>query len=246
MLFFVGLHQPHDAQHFTRCMVSVNRLRGRKSHFPTGEWMMDSGAFTELSRHGRYRHSPEEYAAQILRWCQCGNMVAAVSQDYMCEPFILAQTGLTVADHQRLTIERYVAIRAAVGSAAYVMPVLQGYKPWEYLSHIEQYGDLLQSGQWVGVGSVCKRNANMEEIEQVLVQIHRYQPDLQLHGFGVKLTALKSSLVRECLHSADSMAWSYSARMQGRDGNSWAEAKQFAEKIESQEIKPRNFQGLLF
>ena len=33
MKFYVGLHQPSDAQHFDRCMVSVNRLRNRKSGF---------------------------------------------------------------------------------------------------------------------------------------------------------------------------------------------------------------------
>lgn len=246
MLFYVGLHQPSDAHHFGRCMVSVNRLRGRLNGFPVADWMLDSGAFTELASHGAYRSSPQEYGAQVVRWAGNGNLLAAVSQDYMCEPFILAKTGLTVAQHQRLTIERYKALLAAVGSAAYILPVLQGYEPSEYLDHLEQYGDLLQAGQWVGVGSVCKRNANVEEIEQVLVAIHRARPDLRLHGFGVKLTALESSLVQECLYSADSMAWSYSARKQGRDGNSWLEARGFAQRIENQPVLTRHFQARLF
>lgn len=208
--------------------------------------MLDSGAFTELKDHGHYRTSPADYATQVRRWAEVGNLVAAVSQDYMCEPFILDKTGLDLAEHQRLTVDRYVAIRGAVGDSCYVLPVLQGYWPDEYLRCLDLYGDLIQPGQWVGVGSVCKRNANVEEIEQVLATIHRARPDLRLHGFGVKLTALASSVVRESLYSADSMAWSYAARMQGRDGNSWREAEAFAQRIDTQPVKRRVFQPRLF
>lgn len=42
-------------------MVSVNQLRKRKSDFEVGTWIMDSGAFTEISRYGHYRFSTEEY-----------------------------------------------------------------------------------------------------------------------------------------------------------------------------------------
>lgn len=244
--FFVGLHQPSDAHHFERCMVSVNRLRDRVSDFSAGEWMLDSGAFSELKDHGRFRDSPEVYAAQATRWSRCGNMVAAVSQDYMCEPFILERTGLTTLEHQSLTISRYRKIRTAVPTEVYILPVLQGYWADEYLAHLNAYGDLIQPGQWVGVGSVCKRNADVGEIEHVLVTIHRARPDLRLHGFGVKLTALKSSLVRECLYSADSMAWSYAARKQGRDSNDWREARQFAPRIAGQIQVLRHYQSRFF
>jgi hypothetical protein len=54
--FFTGLHQPSDARHFDAAFVSVNRLRTRKTPFAVGDWIMDSGAFSELSLHGRYRH----------------------------------------------------------------------------------------------------------------------------------------------------------------------------------------------
>jgi hypothetical protein len=88
-------------------MISVNRLRRRKSDFAVKDWVMDSGAFTELFRFGHYRHSVQEYAQCIKRWRTCGNLLAAVAQDMMCEQVILERTGLTIADHQRLTIERY-------------------------------------------------------------------------------------------------------------------------------------------
>jgi len=197
---------------------------------------MDSGAFTEIHTHGRYRHSVDEYAAQIRRWRSNGNLLAAVAQDYMCEPFILERTGMTVEEHQGLTIERYDALTAAE-TGVYIMPVLQGYEPEEYVNHIRQYGSRLTKGMWVGVGSVCKRNSNVRSIEAVLLAIHRERPDLRLHGFGVKTTALSSGLVQHLLHTADSMAWSFAARREGRNGNDWREARKWSAKITDRPVQ---------
>jgi hypothetical protein len=230
-MFYVGLHQPSDARHFERAFVSVNRLRTRKAPVAAHEWIMDSGAFTEIATHGRYRSSVEDYAEQINRWAFEGSgLVAAVAQDWMCEPWIVRKTGLSVAEHQRLTIERYDALLPLVQDV-YVMPVLQGYTAEEYLRHLEMYGERLPQGAYVGVGSVCKRNTSITAVEHILSAIKAKRPDLRLHGFGLKLTALQSALVRECLHSADSMAWSYSARKQGRNANDWREAAAFVQRI---------------
>ncbi len=182
MRFFVGLHQPSDAQHFDSAFVSINRLRNRKSDFAVGDWILDSGAFSTILHHGGYPEPPEVYAAQIRRWKTCGNLLAAVTQDYMCEPAMLAITGLTIADHQRLTIERYdELLRCDTG--CYIMPVLQGYAPEDYVSHIRQYSERLVFGAWVGVGSICKRNGNPRAILDVLIAIKAVRPDLRLHGF---------------------------------------------------------------
>lgn len=232
MIFYVGLDQPSHAAHIQRCMISASRLRKRVSDFVVNEWMLDSGAFMELKIHGAYRDDPRVYAAQIRRWATVGNLVAASSQDYMCEPFILARTGLDVPTHQRLTIERYDAIRAEVGDAAYVLPVLQGFLPQQYQEHIAQYGNRLALGAWVGVGSVCKRNGSPREIAAVFRAIKQVRPDLRLHGFGCKTTALASTEVRQLLHTADSMAWSFAARMQGRNQHDWREAAAFAARIQ--------------
>jgi hypothetical protein len=217
--FYLGLHQPRDASHVDRAFISANRLRGRESGFLVNEWVMDSGAFTEITTHGRYRADVEEYAALIRRYARWGELVAAVAQDFMCEPFALKATGLTVADHQRLTIERYRDLIACDTAGIYIMPVLQGQLPVDYVRHIEAYGDLLAHGAWIGVGSVCKRQGSPRAIIQVLHAIHAARPDLRLHGFGVKVTALSSAEVRQHLDSADSMAWSFAARMNGHDQN---------------------------
>jgi hypothetical protein len=244
-LFYVGLHHPTDAKNFDRCMVSARTLRNRKSDFQVNEWMLDSGAFREIEQYKDFRDSPEEYAARVNRWSRCGRMVAAVSQDYMCEPYILGITGLTVEEHQRRTIRRYDALLPLIEDV-YLLPVLQGYWPEEYVRHLGDYGDRLSDGQWVGVGSVCKRNSNVQEIEGVLMEIKKARPDLRLHGFGVKTTALASSVVRDCLHSADSMAWSAAARWAGRDRNAWTEAEAFKDKIETQEPRQRFHQWRLW
>lgn len=230
MRFFVGLHHPHVAGNFEAAFISVNAIRDRRSGFPANDWIMDSGAFTTILKHGGYLAPVSEYAAQIRRWKTNGNLLAAVSQDYMCEADMLKRTGLTVEEHQRLTIERYDAL-IAEDTGVYIMPVLQGYMAQEYVSHIRQYGDRLKPGLWVGVGSVCKRNSNPMAIWKVLSAIKEERPDLLLHGFGVKKTSLQETIIRDMLHTADSMAWSFAARREGRNANDWREAKAFIEDI---------------
>lgn len=239
--FFVGIHQPADARNFDRACISINRLRGRRKPVECGEVLVDSGAFTELDRFGHYRHGVDVYADELHRLWTAGvvKIAAAVAQDYMCEPFMLAKTGMTVAEHQRLTIERYDALVKALderfgGNCPFpVLPVLQGYAPSDYSRHVLAYGDRLRNGMWVGVGSVCKRNGAPEKIYAVLKAITSLRPDLKLHGFGVKLTALMHSGVRALLATADSMAWSFAARKQGRSANDWREASRFVGAVVS-------------
>lgn len=239
--FYVGLHHPADARHFDRACISINPLRGRKKPVACRDVLVDSGAFTELSTHGAYRHSVGEYASELRRLHTAGavEITAAVAQDYMCEAFMLERTGLTIADHQRLTIERYDDLAADVADLPFpIMPVLQGYDPDDYARHTEAYGDRLRAGMWVGVGSVCKRNVNPLSIVDVLHAIHRLRPDLRLHGFGVKRTALLHPGVRSMLDTADSMAWSFAARKQGRNANDWREAMRFSELVQSTAALP--------
>jgi hypothetical protein len=206
--FYIGWHQPNNGrsgcQEFDHCMISINRLLDRKGAFSVNNWIMDSGAFTRISS-GKGHLPIAVYATAINRWADNGNLVAAVTQDFMCEPFILNITGLSIEEHQRLTIKRYDRLLPLI-DRTYILPVLQGYQISEYLSHLEQYGNRLKSGAWVGVGSICKRNANAGSIESILLAIKTARPDLKLHGFGIKSTALRSPLVWDLLHSADSQA----------------------------------------
>ncbi len=196
--------------------------------------MLDSAAFTELSRFGNYRDDVQVYANQIKRWKRCGQLLCATAQDFMCEQFILDKTTLTIPEHQRLTITRYDELLAC-RTGVYILPVLQGYQPAEYVSHIRQYGERLGRAVWVGVGSVCKRNSKPEQVEAIVRAIKGERPDLKLHLFGCKTTALKNPTVREMAWSADSMAWSFAARWNGGDPNDWREAQVFVDRIVNQE-----------
>ena len=237
MIFYLGLHKPWHAAVLPRAFMSVNALRTRRKPVNCADVIVDSGAFTELAQYGEYRHSVADYAADLRRLASVLTITAAVAQDYMCEPFMLAKTGLTVADHQRLTIERYDELLAERLPFP-IIPVLQGYDPADYVRHLEAYGDRLGPGQWVGVGSVCKRNGHPRQVLAVLEAIATRRPDLRLHGFGIKKTALELEGVRALLFSADSMAWSYAARRQGRNQNSAAEAQAYGAAIESVLARP--------
>jgi hypothetical protein len=218
-------------------MISYNVLRGRRRDIAPQAWILDSGAFTEVMSHGWHRTTPEEYAKAITRWSRCGDFRAAVAQDYMCEAAALERTGLTIPEHQRLTTENYRALKALVSDQYVLMPVLQGFEPADYRRHLTWYGDTLTPGQWVGVGTLCKRNRSVGEVETILRAIKSTRPDLRLHGFGLKVTALTSGLVRDLLHSADSMAWSFAARKAHRNANDPREAERFVRRVATMAVQ---------
>lgn len=233
MRFFIGMHLLSHSDKFDDTCISVNVLRRcrRVSDIPVNNWIMDSGAFTELSLYGRYRYDPGEYAAYVNRFRHCGTLLAAVSQDYMCEMYIRDKTGLTVLEHQRLTIERYDDIRRLVHPDVYVMPVLQGWYPIDYANHARAYGSRIHDNDWIGIGSVCKRQGTPNKIVSIIQSIQsvgRYR----LHGFGVKKTSIRNPFIRDALYSADSMAWSFEGRrLDGKSANNWKYAKYWMETL---------------
>lgn len=241
--FYVGLHQPSDARRFQRCCIHVGRLQRRQKPLECEELLMDSQAFRVLELHGDHRLSVAKYATAAERIATLCERIVVVCQDYPCEQYMFDKryehTGIrfTVADHQRLTIGRYDELRGRLDRAIEVLPVLQGYHPRDYVDHLRQYGKRLRFGAWVGVGSVCKRNSDPAAIRAVLIAIKAARPDLRLHGFGVKVTALASPTVRQLLYSADSLAWSSAARWEGRNANDWREAAGFAERVEGLSIE---------
>ena len=100
------------------------------------------------------------------------------------------------------------------------MPVLQGWRPEDYYLSARWTETVLHEAgrHWprlVGVGSVCRRQvhgpAGLLAILDVLHEI--LPPHVQLHGFGLKTTAiplLRSYGTR--IASVDSQAWDMAAR----------------------------------
>jgi hypothetical protein len=230
-LFYVGLHQPHQAAHVTRCCLSVARLWRRQQFFTVGEWMLDSAGFSALQTgRGAYpaNQSPAAYAEQIRYWSACGRLVIAVSQDWICTPEALCLTGLTAQEHQRRTIARYEALLDCDTANIPLMPVLQGQSVGDYLRHLDAYGYRLAEGAWVGVGAL--KAASTQELAQILLAIRWARPDLRLHGFGVGLRGLANVQVRRALWSCDSMAWSLHARLNGGSPNDVTWAQRYMER----------------
>ena len=207
--------------------VSVRVVRKRRTIPATAPWALDSGGFTEISTHGRWVTSEAEYVTTVRRLAAMPYFQWAAPQDYMCEPWIVAKTGLTVREHQYRTVASFMSLREQLGAA--VIPVLQGYGPREYDRCVGLYQDAgvdLAAEPVVGLGSVCRRSGTHEAVRLIrYLQDHR----LRLHGFGLKGTAFHAC--RDLLASADSMAWSATARLQGRDANSPQEAMQWRAKL---------------
>ncbi len=243
MIFFTGIQNISHAEKVDCSFISINRLTGvrkRKSDFNAKTWIMDSGAFSQVSKDGDHSLTAEEYANQIKRWSRCGILVRAVSQDYMCEDFILEKLGRTVDEHQFMTTRNYrelIKEMEILGCDTPIMPVLQGYDPEEYATHVRDYGSLLKQNAWVGVGSICKRNSNPESIVDVLNAILEIRPDLRLHGFGIKKTCLQDSSIRDRLFSADSMAWIYDLWKANQKNYELSGALKFKNKIETMPVQ---------
>lgn len=219
--FFLGIHDLSDAHKLSNrySCVSLARLLdlNRQSDFVVEDWILDAGTYGFYDA-GKPPLCPWLHALLIHRWSKCGNLLAAVSWDWLCPSPIRAKTGLTVQESQALTVQRYDLLFSylqMMGCSTYLMPVLQGQSPEDYRQHIRDYGDRLSFGQWVGVGSLKGRS--VYEAEQILFVIHRERPDLRLHGFGLTEVSLKSSFIWDLVYSADSQSWEMTAR--------WAKVK---------------------
>jgi hypothetical protein len=240
LCFYLGSHQPHwladpSIPGEVNLFVSHRRLAGRTG-LPKARvgWALDSGGFSELSLYGEWHTSPAAYVAAVHRYDEeIGLLGWAAPQDWMCEPFMLAKTGLTTEEHQRRTVANFLELRALwqaidpaddLRSAAEFcpfMPVLQGWNLADYFRCAEMYAEAgvnLSHHPVVGVGSVCRRQAT-DEIGEIFEALSSL--DIAMHGFGVKKAGLR--MYGHFLSSADSMAWSFDARraerMEGCSGH---------------------------
>ena len=212
LAFYMGAHQPHWLWRARfPLFVSHRQLARRRSLRPaTCRWALDSGGFTELSLHGRWITPAQDYAAAVARYSErIGALDFAAPQDWMCEPPIVARTGLSVREHQERTVASYLELRRIAPDLPFI-PVVQGWDLASYLECVRLYasaGITLAALPRVGLGSVCRRQSTAE-IAVIVAALARR--GLRLHGFGVKTGGLH--LYGHQLASADSMAWSYTAR----------------------------------
>lgn len=211
-LFYLGAHQPHWLWTARFPLFVSHRQIARKARLrpATCRLALDSGGFTELTLNGRWTTTPGQYAEAVTRYTeQLGALDFAAPMDWMCEPFMIERTGLSVREHQHRTVANYLDLRTLAPAVPW-LPVLQGWRLPDYLRCVELYaaaGVDLAALPRVGLGSVCRRQ-NTAEIGHIVAALTAR--GLRLHGFGVKTGGLQR--YGHQLASADSMAWSYSAR----------------------------------
>lgn len=195
-------------------MVSLNTLPKSKSYRAVVPWFLDSGGFTELQQHGRWRTTAAEHVERCRSAQERFGMIEWMSpQDWMCEPMMLERTGLTVGEHQRRTVANYVELVSLAPDMPWV-PVVQGFAVDEYHACVDLYsaaGVDLTLAPLVGVGSVCRRQS-MGEAHTIMDTLS--ERGLSLHGFGFKQAGL--TVCWPWLTSVDSMAWSFNARHEKR------------------------------
>lgn len=193
--------------------VSRRRLaRNRRKVFPRAmvPWALDSGGFTELLLHGRWTLTPAEYLAEVRSFIgEIGAPDWVAPMDWMCEPWILEKTGLSVEQHQQRTVENLLELRALAPELR-IVPVLQGFTEADYVRCVELYdraGVKLLDEPTVGIGTICRRQGT-REAEVVVRRIASM--GISLHAFGAKTTGLRA--YHDVLQSSDSLAWSFNAR----------------------------------
>jgi hypothetical protein len=171
-------------------------------------WALDSGGFSELSMYGKWQTTEAQYIHAVYKYQNSiGLLDWAAPQDWMCEPWMVRETGLSVREHQHRTVENYCRLRSLAPTLPFI-PVLQGWTLWDYLVCIQLYEDAgVKLTGTVGLGSVCRRQSSTE-IAKIVSTLHDY--GLRLHGFGVKTQGL--GIYGPMLESADSMAWSFAGR----------------------------------
>lgn len=204
-------------------MVSHNRLRRYTPHGLPISWpkgagvVIDSGAYSLITKHGAFPDSPYEYAMAVRRYSRrIGNVRWAAIQDYPCEGPALKGSGLTVERHQVLTAQSWVdqcRIWPEISDDPNPFKrVLQGDgTPESYQRSWQLYTDMDGSpagADIIGVGSVCTIQAT-SVIADVVDAIHDLDPAARLHGYGVKGIGLQHT---GGFHSVDSQAEFYAAR----------------------------------
>jgi len=213
MRFYLGTHQPS----WLACdigvpfLVSHRRLADRRT-LPRANspWALDSGGFTELSLHGRWRTDAASYVKAVRRYAtEIGHLDWAAPRDRMTEAHVLARTGLSLRTHQHLTVVDYLRLRDLDPELPFI-PVLQGQSITDYHRCADMYEQRdidLAALPLVGVGSVCRRQHTVE-VERIVRSLAAR--GYRLHAFGAKVLGL--ARYADVIASSDSASWSLRGR----------------------------------
>ena len=186
-----------------------SKFRGYGMIWP--DWFLDSGGFVALHRWGDYPFTPEQYLALVQERAP----TFAASMDYPCEPNISRGCNTTNEDRITATVE---LAHFLCGRDSRIIPVLQGYTIAEYAACWDQLDRKLPSIRRLAVGSLCRRQSS-SAINTLSWGLRQVIPNsVSVHGFGLKLTALRYPEVRALFDSVDTNAWEFWGRGEKRLG----------------------------
>ena len=234
--FYYGASWHWPLPYLPRVMLSYNMLRKLKAAWSIDiPFMMDSGAFSVILTHGKYPFTPEEYTSGIEKW----HPDITWTMDYPCEPSVQKRGDYNPKKAQEMTIDNQIKL---LDLNVNTQMVVQGWTINDYLENLDRIKDQGLLTEHLGIGSVCRRGQN-KEIARIVRAIHNSVPSwVKLHGFGIKVSALKETDARFLLHSADSESWDYERRYDdwlkgGNNGKTWKDKvpnlESYVTKIES-------------
>ncbi|RKD95629.1 deazapurine DNA modification protein DpdA family protein [Halopiger aswanensis] len=192
--------------------VMISHATANNTPFQTIENLFtDSGGYSQLHTHREYQSSDRQYLSYLKEY----EPELFALRDYPCEPGLLWKLNRTVRDHQQRTTRHHRKLldtynNADIGSEP--VAVLQGWKPEQYLSHLDELREEGVLTQYVAIGSLSNRNPEtaaqiIHKIRNALSSKHR------LHAFGIGTDTLQLPRVIESLDSADSAAYDFRTRM---------------------------------
>jgi len=180
---------------------------------------LDSAGYVVMKKWGgEYPWTIQQYVELAGLW----GWTWWASMDFCCEPAVAI--GQDQIDHRVwLTAMHLTAINfqvrvwrdAGAFWLQYPLPILQGWKPDDYLRSVElTYGSMGGFPDLVGLGSVCGRHLHGPDgFEAILNAVDRELPaHTKLHLFGVKGAILKRFRDHPRIGSMDSIAWDFRAR----------------------------------
>ncbi|MEU9578759.1 DUF7221 family queuine tRNA-ribosyltransferase-like protein [Streptomyces chilikensis] len=245
-VFYLGTHHPGwlSRPEFADVplFISRNRLTGYKT-MPraVGRWAMDSGGFTELKEHGRWRTSPSEFVADVRRIVEgVGRMPDfCAPQDWMCEPWVIfgknrtqpagsparfegtkAARGLTENDPEH-DLDTAVALHQMatvtnlldLRELAPDLPWMPVLQGWT-LDHYRRCADLYAQA---GIDLTAEPIVGLGSVcrRQATSEIDEIVATFHARGLRLHGFGVKTQGLGDYgseLASADSMAWSFAAR----------------------------------
>jgi hypothetical protein len=194
------------------------QLRTRVSPYPkaTTRYAVDSGAYSELTRHGRWTETPEQYIAGLRRYeDELGPFDFAGQQDWVCKPEAIAAieqyTGVRpdVVELLEATVENLLVMRALAPDLK-IAPTIQGGEYEDFMLCADLFieaGVDLTTEPIVGVGSLV--GMHPKAVERIATGL-RARGIVNLHGFGLKGAQLP--VASHGFDSADSLSWSMAGR----------------------------------